>query len=369
MYSIEELLNVMVEVNASDLYISMGAYPMMNISGETVPLEKDIITSKILEKLKLEMLTSKQSEKFQIDRELDFTYSLPNVGRFRVNYFKQRNSDAFVVRQIIEKISSFHELGLPDLIGELALAKRGLVLIVGGTGSGKSTTLASLVDYRNSNLSGHILTLEDPIEFLHRHKKSVVNQREIGQDSSSYQAALKSALREAPSMLLIGEIRDQATMNAALSFAETGHLVLSTLHAKTASQTIERILSFFEPIQHEMVKLQLSQNINGIVAQRLVPGIGGGRQASMEILLSSARVKDLIHKGEIELLQRTIENSNSEGMISFDQSLFKLFKSELISEEDAVQYADHPTDLKLLIRTVAKNTYTMKIELDLIEQD
>ncbi|MBC8402123.1 MAG: PilT/PilU family type 4a pilus ATPase [Candidatus Marinimicrobia bacterium] len=363
MYTIKDLLSVMVEANASDLFIVPGAYPMLKISGETVPLEKEIVTPDIIGSLKEDMLDEKQRQAFAQNHELDFTYSLSGVGRFRVNFFRQRNSDSFVIRRIISQIKTFDELNLPPLLGDLVLKERGLVLVVGATGSGKSTTLAAMVEYRNTNLSGHILALEDPIEYLHTHKKSIVSQREIGQDTDSFSSALRSALREAPSMLLIGEIRDQTTMSAALNFAETGHLVLSTIHATNAYQTIERIESFYDAPQHQMIRLQLSQNLMAIVAQRLIPTVDGKRRASMEILLSTARIQDLIHKGEIDLLRHTIESSTAEGMQLFDQSLYKLYKEGVITDETAIQFADRPNDLRLLIRSKEEQMYTQKIEL------
>lgn len=363
MYSFQDLLNIMVEANASDLYLTLAAYPMLKISGQTIPLEKEKITPEVLANLKSNILTENQQNMFTAEREMDFTYSLPGVGRFRVNSFRQRNSDAFVIRRIVSKINTLDELGLPPLIAGLALKERGLILIVGATGSGKSTTLAAMINHRNSSLPGHILTLEDPIEFLHYHKKSIVNQREIGEDSDSYERALKSALRESPSMLLIGEIRDYATMSAALNFAETGHLVLSTLHATNTYQTIERVMSFYESSQHEMVRLQLSQNLKAIIAQRLVSTVDDKRIAATEILLSTARVRDLIHKGEIELVRHAIESSTGEGMQLFDQSLYNLFKAGRISEETAIRLSDRPTDLKLLIRSKEERESHQEIRL------
>jgi twitching motility protein PilU len=363
MYRIDELLTVMVEAKASDLYITLGAYPMLKISDQVLPLEKEKITPQIITSLTNEILTEDQKVQFLKQRELDFTYSVPGVGRFRVNFFRQRNSDAFVVRRIVSRILTVAELGLPQLIADLALTERGLIFVVGATGSGKSTTLAAMVDHCNSHKSGHILTLEDPIEFLHTHKKAIVNQREIGQDSTSYQAALKSALREAPSMLLIGEIRDKESMSAALNFAETGHVVLTTLHANNAYQTIERIMSFYETSEHEMVRLQLSQNLKAVIAQRLVPTVDGKRVAALEILLSTSRVRDLIHKGDLDLLRHTIETSTNEGMQLFDQHLYRLFKEGKISDETAIRFADRPTDLAMHIRARSEQTFKTAIRL------
>lgn len=363
MYSIKDLLNVMVETEASDLYVALGAYPMLKISGDTIPLEKEIVTPDIMKMLKSEILDENNTIMYSQEKELDFTYSLPGVGRFRVNLFRQRNSDSFVIRRIVSEIKTLEELSLPPLLGKLVEKNRGLVLVVGATGSGKSTTLAAMVNHRNINMAGHILTLEDPVEYLHSHKKSIVTQREIGSDTKSYKTALKSALRESPSMLLIGEIRDEETMSATLNFAETGHLVLSTLHSSNAYQTIERIGSFFDSAKQEMIRLQLSQNLLGIIAQRLVPKIGGGFVAALEIMLSTGRIRDLIHKGEIQLLRHTIESSTNEGMQLFDQSLYGLYKEGKISEETAIQSSDRPHDLKLKIRSKEEQTFTQKIEL------
>ncbi|MFQ6612730.1 MAG: PilT/PilU family type 4a pilus ATPase [Fidelibacterota bacterium] len=363
MYQIEDLLKVMIESEASDLFVSLGTFPMLMINGKNYPIEKEKITPEILNELKQGMLTKEQMEKFERNLELDYNYSLPGVGRFRINFFRQRNSDSFVIRRITSEILSLDQLNLPPILGELVLKKQGLILVVGSTGSGKTTTLAAMIDHRNSRLAGHILTLEDPIEFLHQHKKSLVNQREIGVDSSSYEHALKSALREAPSLLLIGEVRDQSTMSAALNFAETGHLVLSTLHATNASQCIERVMSFFDRAQAEMARAQLSSNLQAVIAQRLVPTLDGNRVAAMELLLTTARVRDLIGKGDIELLRHTIEESTTDGMQLFDQALLKLFQEGRISEDTAIRYADRPTDLKLQIRSQEKHTTTQVIEL------
>jgi twitching motility protein PilU len=280
-----------------------------------------------------------------------------------VNYFRQRGNDGFVIRKIETSIKSLDDLNLPVILKELSMKDRGLVLVVGATGSGKSTTLAAMIDQRNSNKSGHILTLEDPIEFLHEHKKSIINQREVGTDTDSYARALKSALREAPSVLLIGEIRDQESMQAALSFSETGHLVFSTLHATNAPQTIERVMSFYEQAQHDMIQMQLSQNLLAIVAQRLVPTVDGKRAAALEIMLTSARIRDLIQKGSFELLRQAIEHGTGEGMQLFDQALHKLYVDKRISEEMAYEYADQPTDLRLKIASQEERQAQLEIEL------
>ncbi|NQU67249.1 MAG: PilT/PilU family type 4a pilus ATPase [Candidatus Marinimicrobia bacterium] len=364
MYTANSLFKVMVEVKASDMFVSIGSYPMLKVEGQSLPLEEDIVTPKVIANLKNELLNDELKVKYEKDNEVDFTFSYPGIGRFRINFFRQRGSDAFVARQIINRIKSIAELKLPPVMEELALEQRGMILVVGATGSGKSTTLASMIDFRNSHESGHILTLEDPIEFLHQHKKSIVNQREIGQDTNSFSRALKSALREAPSMLLIGEIRDTETMSSALSFSETGHLVLSTLHANNAHQAIDRILSFYDKGIQPMIQFQLSQNIRAIIAQRLIPTINKSITSCLEILLPTPRIKDIIMKGDFHLLRGTMEASVNEGLHTFDQYLYKLFKHNVISEETAIKYADRQNDQKMLIKSEEEHHFTQKIELD-----
>ena len=349
MYSLQDLLSVMSEADASDLFVSVGAFPMVKISGTVYPIEKEKLTAENLTQLKHEMLNEEQLEQYNSQKELDYTLSLAGIGRFRVNYFRQRGTDSFVVRQIVSSIKTLDDLELPPILSELALKDRGLVLVVGSTGSGKSTTLAAMIDHRNANKSGHILTLEDPIEFLHPHKQSVVNQREVGHDTLSFSKALKSALREAPSVLLVGEIRDREAMESALNFSETGHLVFSTLHATNTSQTIDRILSFYDRSEQDLAQMQLSQNLLAIVAQRLVPMENGKLTAALEILISTARIRDLIQKGSNDLIQQAIRSGASENMQLFDQALYKLYKEKKISEYTAIDSADYPTDLKLMI--------------------
>lgn len=366
MYNIETLLKLMIESKANDLFVSLGAYPVLTIGSDTVRLKEEKVSDEMLKDFRKSFLTSEQEQIFIREKELDFAYSITNVGRFRVNYFVQRGSDAIVVHHIPTAIKTPAELGLPQSLSKIALEDRGLVLIVGAAGSGKSTTLAALIDYRNRNKTGHILTLEDPIEFLHQHKKSIVNQREIGQDSLSFKRALKSALRQNPSALLMGEIRDMDTIATAVNFAETGHLVLSTMHATNTQLAVERIFNIYGAELQKTARDQLSENINAIIAQRLVPTKDGKLTPAVEILLPSARVKDLIKKGEIHLLPRALEFSRVEGMQTFDQCLLQLHKDGVITPETAINYSDHKTDMTMKIKADGwdKKGHTIQLEIE-----
>lgn len=368
MYNIDTLLKLMLESKANDLFISLGSYPILQISGEFFPLKEEKITDEMLVEFRKTLLDAENERLFSNDKDLDFAYSLSGVGRFRINYFKQRGSDAIVIHHIPTNIKALKELGLPSILEDIALENRGLVLIVGSAGSGKSTTLASLINHRNENLSGHILTLEDPIEFLHQHKKSIVNQREIGQDSASFKRALKSALRENPSALLMGEIRDMETIATAVNFAETGHLVLSTMHATNTQLAVERIFNIYGPELQGTARDQLSENILAIIAQRLIPAKTNKIIPVLEILLPSSRVKDLIKKGEIHLLPRALEFSRVEGMQTFDQGLLKLFKEDKITAETAINYSDHKTDITMKIKAEGWDKKDFSIELETQEQ-
>lgn len=366
MYNIETLLKLMIESKANDLFISLGAYPVLTIGSETVRLEDEKVSNEMLTGFRKSFFTSEQEQIFIREKELDFAYSITNVGRFRVNYFVQRGSDAIVIHHIPTAIKTPEELGLPQSLSKIALEARGLVLIVGAAGSGKSTTLAALIDHRNRNKTGHILTLEDPIEFLHQHKKSIVNQREIGQDSLSFKKALKSALRQNPSALLMGEIRDMDTIATAVNFAQTGHLVLSTMHATNTQLAVERIFNIYGAGLQKTARDQLSENINAIIAQRLVPTKDGKLFPAVEILLPSARVKDLIKKGEIHLLPRALEFSRAEGMQTFDQCLLQLHKDGIITPETAINYSDHKTDItmKIMADGWKKKGHTIQLDIE-----
>jgi len=367
MYSIETLLKLMIESKANDLFVSLGSYPVLMIDGESFPLKEEKITLEMLDSFRKSLLTSELEQIFIREKELDFAYSFPGVGRFRINYFVQRGSDALVAHHIPTSIKTPDELGLPKSLSDIALEDRGLVLIVGSAGSGKSTTLAALIDHRNRNKTGHILTLEDPIEFLHQHKKSIVNQREIGQDSLSFKRALKSALRENPSALLMGEIRDMESIATAVNFAETGHLVLSTMHATNTQVAVERIFNIYGPELQKAARDQLSENINAIIAQRLVPTKDKKLIPAIEMLLPSARVKDLIKKGEIHLLPHALEFAKTEGMQTFDQCLLQLYKDGIITPETAIKYSDHKTDITMKIKAEGWDKKEISIQLD-IEQ-
>ena len=296
------------------------------------------------------IINDDQKRTFEETLELNLAISVRDVGRFRVNVYRQRGEVAMVIRYIKSRIPSFEELHLPAVLKKLVMEPRGLILLVGATGSGKSTTLAAMIDYRNSNMTGHILTIEEPIEFIHQHKKSVVDQREIGIDTLSYTNALKNAMREAPDVILIGEIRDRETMQHAIAYAETGHLCISTLHANNANQTVDRIINFFPDSAHHQLLLDLSLNLRAVVSQRLVPGNNGKRVPAVEIMLKSPYISDLIEKGNIDTLKDAMEKSNDIGMQTFDQSLYELYRSGMVSVGDALANADSRNNLLLRFR-------------------
>ncbi|MCF7805801.1 MAG: PilT/PilU family type 4a pilus ATPase [Candidatus Marinimicrobia bacterium] len=352
--NLNELIKKMVQKDASDLYITVGAPPMYRIEGGVYAMSPTKLTPEMTKAIAYQFLNEEQKEKFEKENEIDLAYSISGVGRLRLNIYRQRGSIGIVIRHIKSKIQTLDQLGMPSILKELAMAKRGLILVTGATGSGKSTTLAAMIDEQNTNRTCHIVTVEDPLEFLHYHKKSIVTQREVGMDTKSYQRALKSALRQAPDVLLIGEIRDQETMSSALKFAETGHLVLSTLHSVNTNQTMERVMNFFPSEQHKMVQLQLSQNMRGIVSQRLVERKDeDGRIAALEVMLNTPRISDLIYKGEFDKIKETIAAGSQEGLQTFDQSLFKLYQQGDIGYEEALRNADSANDLKLRIKMEA----------------
>jgi len=350
MLDITKLLTVMVEHDASDLYITVDSPPMYRINGVTRPAGNRCLDDQDTKELAESIMNDKQRSEFYAKNEMNLGLFYKALGRFRVNIMVQRGTVSIVIRQIRGKIPSIDELQLPPIMKDIAMTKRGLVLVVGSTGSGKSTSLAALIDYRNSNSTGHIVTIEDPIEFVHAHKKSIVSQREIGVDTENYEIALRNALRQAPDVILIGEIRDTETMEASLNFAETGHLCLATLHSNNANQAMERILNFFSPERHSQIYLQLSLNLRGILSQRLCRTVDGGRAAAMEIMTDSPRVKDLIHKAQIAELKDAMEKSTNLGMQTFDQALFELYKSGKISLDEALKNADSANNLRLRVK-------------------
>ena len=343
-------LRLMVQRNGSDLYFSTGALPHMKISGQTMAIGDQTMAPGDVAKLAYSIMNDDQIREYEGTMECNLAISVQSLGRFRVNVFRQRGDVAMVIRFIKAQIPSIEELHLPLLLKKLIMEKRGLILVVGSTGSGKSTTLASMIDYRNEHATGHILSIEDPIEFLHSHKKSVVNQREIGLDSMSYENALKNALREAPDVILIGEIRDAATMQHAIAYAETGHLCLSTLHANNANQALDRIVNFFPDSAHKQILNDLSLNLKAVVSQRLVPTVDNARRAAVELLIQTSYTAELIQKGKIHDIKEAMEQGTQRGMQTFDQSLYDLYEEGAISLEEALSHADSRNNLALRIR-------------------
>jgi len=342
-------LKIMKEKNGSDMFLSTGAPINIKVEGVLQPLGSTPLPNGLVKKIAYSIMDEGQVPEFEKEQELNLAISLPSIGRFRVNVFKQRNEVSMVIRTIETEIPSAKVLKIPELVNELILEKRGLILVAGGTGSGKSTTMASMINHRNENMTGHILTVEDPIEFMHKHKKSIVNQREIGSDTHGYSQALKSALREAPDVILIGEIRDTETMEAAISFAETGHLCLATIHANNSDQAIERVLNFFPSDTHKNILLNLALNIKAIIAQRLVKDHKGLRRPAIEILINTPMIREMIRRGEVNQLKEAMETSLDDGMQTFDTALYNLYKKDIISLEEALQNADSPQGLQVKI--------------------
>ncbi|UTH75829.1 PilT/PilU family type 4a pilus ATPase [Chromobacterium sp. IIBBL 290-4] len=348
---IHDLLKHAVGKNASDIFIAADFPPAMKIDGKITPVAPQALSAQQSKELVRSVMNDRQTEEFETKKEANFAINPPGVGRFRVSAFVQQGMVGMVLRKINTEIPNFDQLNLPEVLKDIALIKRGLVIFVGGTGSGKSTSLAALVDWRNTHNQDHIITVEDPIEYVHTHKKSIVTQREIGVDTENWEIALKNTLRQAPDVILMGEIRDRETMNYGLQFAETGHLCLATLHANNANQALDRILNFFPEERHQQVLMDLSLNMRSIISQRLVPHKSGrGRVAAVEILLNSPLVSDMIFKGEISALKEVMARSPEAGMQTFDQSLFELFEADLINYEDALRNADSINDLRLRIK-------------------
>jgi len=345
-----KLLEKMVQAGGSDIFIASGAPPRMNVEGKLQDLTSDSLSPDDTKQLVRQLLTEEQWNLFLKNRELNIAYSLSKIARFRVNVYLQRGTVASVIRQIRVKIPTCEQLHLPPLLEELILSPRGLILVTGATGTGKSTTMAAMIDFRASKMDGHIVTVEDPIEYVFQHQKSLVTQREVGIDTLSFREALKNMLRQAPTVIYIGELRDAETVEFALHSAETGHLVLATLHSSNATQTIERVLNFFSREYYQQVLAQLSYNLKAIISQRLIPGESGNRIPVLEILINTAFVQEMIQKGELGQLKKAMESGRQEGMQTFDLHLKELVEKGVISEDKALAYADSPSDLRLKLR-------------------
>jgi twitching motility protein PilU len=359
----QDLLKRMVERKGSDLFITCGFPPAIKIDGELRPQGDRVLTTEQSSVLVRAIMNDKQAREFDATKECNFAIAPPGIGRFRVSAFVQQGHTGAVLRTINAKIPTFEELELPSVLRDVVLTKRGLVIVVGGTGSGKSTTLAAMVGYRNEKTRGHIVTIEDPVEYIHPHQGCVVTHREVGVDTDSWHAALKNTLRQAPDVILIGEIRDRETMEYGIQFAETGHLVLSTLHANSANQALDRIINFFPDERREQLLMDLSLNIRGLISQRLVPREGGsGRIAAMEIMLNSPLIQDLIFKGEVNQIKEVMSRSTRMGMKTFDQALYDLYELGHISYEDALRNADSKNELRLRIKLESKRE--MKTDLE-----
>ncbi|MFZ5724310.1 MAG: PilT/PilU family type 4a pilus ATPase [Pseudomonadota bacterium] len=351
----EDLLKVMVQKGGSDLFITAGVPPSMKLHGKMVPITKTPLTPDVTRDIVLGVMTEKQRKDFLDTKECNFAISARGIGRFRVSAFHQRNLVGMVLRRIETNIPNVDDLKLPEIIKELAMTKRGVIIFVGATGTGKSTSLAAMIGHRNKNSRGHIISIEDPIEFIHQHQGCIVTQREVGLDTDNFDVALKNTLRQAPDVILIGEVRTREVMDYAIAFAETGHLVLCTLHANNANQALDRIIHFFPADRHGQLLMDLSLNLKGIVAQQLIPTPDGtGRRACIEVLLNSPLVADHIRKGEMHLLKELMKKSRELGMQTFDQALFDLYVGGEITYEDAIRHSDSPNDLRLMIKLNAE---------------
>lgn len=356
---IHDLLRTMVQKNGSDLFITAGAVPSMKVDGMMKPLSNQSLSPQHTQVLVSAIMNDKQRAEFEGTQECNFAISLPGVSRFRVNAFTQRGSVGVVLRVIRSDIPEFKDLNLPPILKDISMTKRGLVIFVGATGSGKSTSLAAMVGHRNQNSFGHIITIEDPIEFVHNHRNCIVTQREVGVDTDSFETALKNTLRQAPDVILIGEIRDRETMDHAIAFAETGHLCLSTLHANSTNQALDRIINFFPEDRRQQLLMDLSLNLKSLISQRLIPAASGnGRIAAIEIMINSPLMSDLIFKGNVHDIKELIAKSNEMGMQTFDQALFQLYEQGQITYEDALRNADSVNDLRLRIKLEGKESKT-----------
>lgn len=352
-----DLLRLMVQKDGSDLFITAGAMPSMKVDGDMTPISNQALSPQHTQVLVSSIMNDKQRAEFEETQECNFAISLPGVSRFRVNAFTQRGSVGVVLRVIRSEIPVFEDLNLPSVLKDISMTKRGLVIFVGATGSGKSTSLAAMVGHRNQNSRGHIITVEDPIEFVHNHGKCIVTQREVGVDTDTYEIALKNTLRQAPDVILIGEIRDRETMEHAIAFAETGHLCLSTLHANSTNQALDRIINFFPEDRRQQLLMDLSLNLKSLISQRLIANVSGnGRIAAIEIMINSPLMADLIFKGNVQEIKELIAKSNEMGMQTFDQALFNLYEAGQIKYEDALRNADSVNDLRLRIKLEGKGS-------------
>ncbi len=351
-----ELLRLMIARKASDLFITAGFPPAIKVDGKLTPVNNQTLTAQHSAELARAIMSEKQAAEFEATKECNFAIHPADIGRFRVNAFVQQSRVGLVLRTITSKIPRFEDLGLPEVLQDIAMTKRGLVVFVGGTGSGKSSSLAAMVGHRNENSYGHIITIEDPVEYVHEHRNCIVNQREVGVDTDSWFAALKNTLRQAPDVILIGEIRDRETMEYAIAFAETGHLCMSTLHANSANQALDRIVNFFPEERKPQLLMDLSLNLKAFISQRLIPRKGGkGRAAAIEVMINSPYISDLIFKGDVQEIKSVMARSRELGMQTFDQALFDLFEAGDITYEDALRNADSINDLRLKIKLESKN--------------
>lgn len=366
----KDYLKILAIKDGSDLYLTAGAQPSAKFQGTLRPIDKMTLTDTNVKEIAYSVMNAEQISDFEKKPEMNLAISENGIGRFRINIFKQRNTHSMVIRNIVAEIPSFESLKLPPILQKLVMVKNGLILFVGGTGSGKSTSLASLIDYRNTNSAGHIITIEDPIEYVHSHKKSIINQREVGVDTDSYADALKNTLRQAPDVILIGEIRDAETMEHALAFAETGHLAISTLHATNANQALDRIINFFPEERHKQLFNDLSLNIQGFISQRLIPTVDNKRCAAVEVLLGTPIVRDIIKRGGVSELKEVMEKSVNLGMQTFDYALLALFKEGRITEEEAIRNADSANNIRLKINLGSGTGNTGKLDaLSLINDE
>ncbi|PKM37429.1 MAG: type IV pili twitching motility protein PilT [Gammaproteobacteria bacterium HGW-Gammaproteobacteria-10] len=366
----KRLLELMVQQKASDLFITAGRPPTIKVDGKLIEVSKTTLNNDQSRAIVMSVMTQRQKDEFDNTKECQFAIAFPKLGRFRVSAFTQRDAAGMVLRRIETHIPDAEDLHLPPVLKDLVMNKRGLVLFVGGTGTGKSTSLAALIKYRNQNSSGHIITIEDPLEFLHPHLGCIVTQREVGMDTESYEVALKNTLRQAPDVILIGEVRTRETMQNAITFAETGHLCITTLHANNANQALDRILHFFPDEMHNQLFMDLSLNLRGIVAQQLIARADGkGRYPAVEILLNTPLVSDLIRKGEVHKLKELMKNSREHGMQTFDQALYDLYTAGKISYEDALNSADSRNEVRLMIKLGAEDLGTLVNENMHLKED